>query len=247
MIRPYIVVIPARYQSSRFPGKPLAPIAGKSLIHRVWERCIKAWPEDLVYIATDDSRISDHCKGLNIQVVMTGSECLTGTDRVYEVAKQIDAEIYINVQGDEPLISPDDITTVIHAAIDEPGQVINAMCPIYNEDDFRSPSVPKVVAKQNGQLMYMSRAAIPTNKALAMKHAFKQVCIYAFPKEALVLFGETGKKTQIEAIEDIEILRFLELGINVKMVQVSDASIAVDFPDDISRVEKALRERLLEI
>ncbi len=225
----------------------MASIAGKSLIHRVWERCIKACPEEKVFVATDDKRIADHCDELAIQVIMTKSECLTGTDRVYEVAKQIDSDIYINVQGDEPLIKPADIEVVIRTAINHPGQVINAMCCIENEEEFRSPSVPKVVAKANGELMFMSRAAIPTTKKLGIKKAFKQVCIYAFPKKALALFGKTIEKTQIEEIEDIEILRFLELGIDVKMVEVSDASIAVDYPDDILRVEKALRERSNEI
>ncbi len=238
------IIIPARYESSRFPGKPLALIMGKTLIRRVWERCVVAASEDEVYIATDDERIAEHCRQNKMQYLMTGSQCLTGTDRVYEASLQLDADILINVQGDEPLLNPTDITAVIEAARKNPDKIINAMCPITQEEDFRSTSVPKVVATPEGKLLYMSRAAIPTNKKLGFDKATKQVCIYSFPKNLLKRFASLSQKTPLEQIEDIEILRFLELGIDVSMIEVSSASIAVDYPEDIQRVENALNKRL---
>ena len=151
------IIIPARFDSSRFPGKPLADICGKSLIQRVWERCIRVLPPSKVYVATDSDKIAAHCNNRSIQTVMTSSNCLTGTDRVWEASKEIDAEIYVNVQGDEPLIEPRDIKEVIAAAEKSPGQVVNAMCSI---TAMRSVTVPKVVARPDGRLLYMSRGAI---------------------------------------------------------------------------------------
>lgn len=237
------IIIPARFASTRFPGKPLADICGKSLIQRVWERCIRALPPSKVYVATDSEKIAAHCNNHGIQTVMTSSNCLTGTDRVWEASKAIDAEIYVNVQGDEPLIEPEDIKKVIAAAEKAPGQVVNAMCPITEEQDFRSVTVPKVVARPDGRLLYMSRCAIPTNKNLGFESANKQVCIYALNKSALEVFAKVETKTPLEELEDIEILRFLELGIDVHMVSVSSTSIAVDTPEDVRRVEAAIRLR----
>ncbi|MDA0119784.1 3-deoxy-manno-octulosonate cytidylyltransferase [Vibrio sp. T11.5] len=236
----FIVVIPARYKSSRFPGKPLTDISGKSMIRRVWERCCLAVDKQRVYVATDDDRIAAHCAAYGMQYLMTSEECLTGTDRVYEASKIIDAKFYVNVQGDEPLLDPQDILDVVVEANKRPNEVINAMCPIYDEEDFRSPSVPKVVVRPDGRLLYMSRASIPTTKKLEFSKASKQVCIYSFPKEALKVFASVKQKTFVESIEDIEILRFLELGYDVRMIEVSSASIAVDFPEDVSRVEEVI-------
>lgn len=235
-----VIIIPARFKSSRFPGKPLVDIAGTSLIRRVWQRCAQTLPAEQVYVATDDRRIADHCRMAGIQVVMTGEDCLTGTDRVYQASLQIEADLYINVQGDEPLVKPADIMAVIEAARARPGAVINAMCSIRGEHDFRSPTVPKVVTRPDGRLLYISRAAIPTDKSLSFYQAKKQVCIYAFDRPTLDAFAGTGAKTPLEAVEDIEILRFLELGFDVRMVEVSQASVAVDVPEDVDRVRAAL-------
>ena len=235
------IVIPARYQSSRFPGKPLVDILGVSMIRRVWQQCIKALPCDQVYVATDSTRIAESCEECGIQVLMTSEDCLTGTDRVYEASKQIDAKLIINVQGDEPLIEPSDIVKVVQESKNNPGQVINAMCPLVDEESFRNTTIPKVVFREDRRLLYMSRAGIPTTKDHELADAWKQVCIYAFPDSALEKFAQTKKKTYFESIEDIEILRFLELGVEVKMVEVSQSSIAVDVPADVIKVEEALR------
>jgi 3-deoxy-manno-octulosonate cytidylyltransferase (CMP-KDO synthetase) len=239
----FVIIIPARFKSSRFPGKPLIDLCGKSMINRVWERCCLALPKQLVYVATDDGKIAKHCEDLGIQVIMTPARCLTGTDRVYEASKKVEAEIYINVQGDEPLIDPEDIRKVIETSNCYPNNVVNAMCTINNEKDFYSSTVPKVVTRPDGRLLYMSRAAIPTNKSLEFTLAKKQVCIYAFPKNSLEKFTSVESKTSLEEIEDIEILRFLELGYEVNMIEVSTSSVAIDIPSDVIRVEAILNEQ----
>lgn len=237
------IVIPARYRSTRFPGKPLAVIAGRSMLARTWDRCRLAVGEDRVWVATDDHRIVDHAREHGMQYVTTSEHCLTGTDRVAEAARSIDAEFFINVQGDEPLVDPADIRLVVAAAARHPGSVINAMAPIDNEEDFRSSSVPKVLAAPDGRLLYMSRGAVPTDKSLGFSRAWRQVCIYAFTVASLERFVSVDAKTPLEEIEDIEVLRFLEMGVPVHMVEVSDTSVAVDHPIDVERVESVLRER----
>ncbi|WP_395340316.1 3-deoxy-manno-octulosonate cytidylyltransferase [Ningiella sp. W23] len=240
----YAIVIPARYESSRFPGKPLANICGKPMIQRVWERCCDALTSDKIYVATDSSSIQDVVEGFGGQVLMTSSNCLTGTDRLAEANELLDCDFLINVQGDEPLVSAQDISSVVDAFHEFPNAVINAMAPIVTEADFRSSSVPKVVTSADGTLLYMSRAGIPTDKSLSFQSAHRQVCIYAFSREHLQLFASAKEKTPLERIEDIEILRFLEHGVTVKVLTVKGNSIAVDYPEDISRVEKILLETI---
>jgi 3-deoxy-manno-octulosonate cytidylyltransferase (CMP-KDO synthetase) len=237
----YIVVIPARFKSGRLPGKPLVNLCGVPMIVRTYRQCIKVVPAELVYVATDDDNIRAVCEKHGIQVVMTSISCLTGTDRVAEVAQKIEADTYINVQGDEPVFNPDDLTELIKTAEKNPNDIINGYCPINDELMFRSSSVPKVVMRPDGRLLYMSRAPIPTNKGLAYIQSWRQVCAYAFPKKALVAFSSRASKTELEAIEDIEILRFLELGWDIRMVSMSDLSVAVDNPEDIIRAEAAIR------
>ena len=236
-----IIVIPARYQSTRFPGKPLIDIAGKSMIERVYEQCAKAFPIENIYVATDDERIIEHCRLKGIQSILTSDQCFTGTDRIAEFAEKIDADYYINVQGDEPVFNPDDITELLGQLEKHNNEVINGYCEIDNEDDYHSLSVPKVVFRPDGRLLYMSRSAIPGNKKGSFNLAFRQVCIYAFPKQSLIAFRELGSKTKFENEEDIEILRFLELGFDVKMVKMSNDSIPIDNPEDLQKVLNRLQ------
>lgn len=238
----YVVVIPARYQSSRLPGKPLVNLCGVPMIVRTYQQCVKVVPRERVYVATDDDRIGDACRSAGISVVMTSSDCLTGTDRVAEVARQIDADTYVNVQGDEPVFNPADLRSIIEAARAHPDDVINGYCAIDSEAMFRSGSTPKVVLRPDGRLLYMSRAPIPTTKTHGFAAAWRQVCAYAFPRKALEEFTRAGGKTRLEEIEDIEILRFLELGWDVRMIPMSDRSVAVDNPEDVARAEAAIRQ-----
>ena len=234
-----VIIIPARYQSSRLPGKPLIGICGQSMIKRTYDRCCLALEGKYVFVATDDNRIFSHCQKNGMNVIMTSELCKTGTDRVYEASKQIDADIYINVQGDEPIINPDDIKSVIRAGKSNPGKIINAMC-VLDEADFNNPAIPKVVTRLDNCLLYSSRIGIPTTKSLSFIRANKQVCIYSFPKQALIDFMSTGGKTPLEELEDIEILRFLELGHEVQMIEVSNTSLAVDVLEDVKKVERIL-------
>lgn len=232
----YAVIIPARYQSSRFPGKPLVDLCGKSMIQHVWERCCEAVGQELVYVATDSQKIQHACTEFGAKVIMTSPECLTGTDRLAEANEQLNADFIINVQGDEPLVEPNDICKVIDAYKKEPNTIINAMCTISSEEEFRSFTVPKVVVSKTNKLLYMSRSPIPVDKCGVFASANKQVCIYAFSKKHLEFFASHSAKTKIEKIEDIEILRFLENDIPVHMVSVSSSSIAIDTPSDVQKV-----------
>jgi 3-deoxy-manno-octulosonate cytidylyltransferase (CMP-KDO synthetase) len=241
-----LVVIPARYESSRLPGKPLVELCGVPMIIRTWRQCVKVVPPSQVLIATDDLRIARICSESGVQYMMTSESCLTGTDRVAEVAEKITASSYINVQGDEPAFNPDDLEAIIKAANAYPNDVINGYCPIEDEHEFRSPTIPKVIVRPDNRLLYMSRAAIPTGKTLQFYGALRQVCAYAFPPQALREFSLARQKTPMEGIEDIEILRFLELGYEVRMLPLSSQSISVDLPEDIPRVETRIRELGLE-
>lgn len=236
----YVVVIPARYESARLPGKPLIDLKGKSLLQRTYEQCIKAVPDSKVYVATDDLRIQKHCIDLSIQVIMTSSKCLTGTDRVAEFAEQVNADVYINVQGDEPLMNPHDIQEVINAAQKFPNEVINGYAPIVHEEDYTSLTIPKVVLRPDNRLLYMSRSPIPGSKKGNFNKSWRQICVYGFPKQALFEFNQMKGKTPLETEEDIEILRFLEMGYEVRMIPLSTDSIAVDTPQDVKKVIEKL-------
>lgn len=226
--------------SSRLPGKPLIDILGKSLIVRTYERCIQAFSAENVFVATDDEKIEEHCKSFGIKVVMTSEKCLTGTDRVAEVATKIDADYYINVQGDEPLMNPADIEEVKKALTIYPGEVINGYAAIETEDQYQSLTIPKLVFRPDGRLLYMSRFPIPGNKKGNFVRSWRQICIYAFPKKALIEFASQSQKTSLEEMEDIEILRFLEMGFEVRMIPLSSDSIAVDTPADLEKVIRKL-------
>lgn len=234
------VIIPARYNSSRFPGKPLVDIFGKPMIQHVWEKCCSAVGNEKVYIATDDVRIKDVVENFGGKVVMTSEECMTGTDRLAEANIKLNLDFIVNVQGDEPLINPMDINKVINAFLDT-GNVTNAMCSINSKKEFKSLSVPKVTFSKNKKLLYMSRAGIPQSKTDTNEFGFKQVCIYAFSKEQLAFFHTHNNKTYHENIEDIEILRFIESDFTVDMVEVEKGSIAVDTPDDLERVRDLIK------
>jgi len=236
----YSIVIPARYQSTRLPGKPLVDIAGKPMIVRTWEQCVKASDTSRVYVATDDERVKAVCEEWAIQVLITSDRCLTGTDRVAESIEQIESDVCINVQGDEPIFNPDDIRLLIKEAEKNPEVVLNGYSALDNEEQFFSPQVPKVVFDKNGYLLYMSRGAIPSNKKGSYSRGWRQVCAYSFPRKALFAFSSEKEKTPLEAIEDIEILRFLEMGIQVKMLEMSNVSIPVDNREDVERVEQRI-------
>ena len=237
-----VIIIPARFKSSRFPGKPLTPILGKPMILWVAEICAKTLPIEFVYIATDDLRIKEVVEGAGFNVVMTSKKALTGTDRIADAANQIDADIYINVQGDEPLLNPNDILSIIDTKKKYPNEVINGYCKINDNENPESLNIPKVVFNENNQMLYMSRHLIPGSKStqITPPHYFKQVCIYAFNKNELLDYVNFGRKGTIEYYEDIEILRFLDIGSKIRLVETMGSSLAVDVPEDVKKVEEAI-------
>lgn len=240
MIPKVAVVIPARYQSSRFPGKPLAKIQGKEMIIWVAELAEKAVGKENVYIATENQEIVDAVKNYGFRVVLTSDSCLTGTDRVAEASLEIDADIIINVQGDEPLLNPEDINRVIEAKLENPNHIINCEAYLNSNEDVVDKKIPKVITNLQNELMYSSRNPIPGTKSGNGKRPKKQVCIYGYNREHLKAFNLQESKTPLENEEDIEINRFLELGYKVKMIEVNSSTIAVDYPEDIDKVESIL-------
>ena len=236
----FIVIIPARYQSSRLLGKPLIKLKGVSMIVRTYRQCIKAVSKKLVYVATDDSRIRDECLSNKIKVIMTPKRCLTGTDRVFEASKKIKADTYINVQGDEPLFNPNDLKKLIKAIRKYPKDVITGYCEIFDKKKYKDINVPKVVVSEDGYILHASRAPIPSNRKNKFVQAWRQVCAYAFPKKKLHLFAKKKRKTILESIEDLEYLRFLELGVRLRGLKMSRKSIAVDTKEDVYAVNRKI-------
>ena len=241
----YVVVIPARYKSKRLPGKPLAKIGGLPMIVRTYNQCKKVVKKDQIIVATDSIKIKKVCDEYKINSLITSSKCLTGTDRVAEVAKKINCSFYINVQGDEPFFNPYDLKKLINIAKKKPNEIINGYAEIKDKKLFFSSSIPKVVFDKNGYLLYMSRGPIPSNKKFEFKKAWRQICAYSFPKKTLMDFSKIKNKTPMESFEDIEILRFLELGFKVKMIKMSNKSLAVDNNDDLEKAKIYLKYKKL--
>lgn len=236
------VIIPARYASSRYPGKPLVPLLGKPMVLWVAERSAKAVGGEHVYIATDDERIAHEVESAGFRALMTSADALTGTDRLAEAAQQVNYDIYVNVQGDEPMVDPADVRRCIEMKSEHPNWIINGYCWVGEDEDPANVNLPKVITNEQGYLVYMSRAALPAFKdpANAPKRYKKQVCIYGFSRSELVAFASFGRKSELEAAEDIEILRFFEVGYAIHMIECSPG-LAVDVPDDVPRVEAALQ------
>ena len=237
----YYLVIPARYNSKRFPGKPLVNICGTPMIIRTYNRCKKIVPESKILIATDDLRIKKVCEKEKINVIMTSKKCLTGTDRIAEVAKKFKADFYLNVQGDEPICNPVDIKKLLITAKKYPKTIINGYTAIKNKKLFHSGHIPKVVFRNDGRLLYQSRAAIPTTKDKKFVKAWRQVCIYSLPYKSLMAFKSVNKKTTLEQLEDCELLRFLEIGHEIKMIKMSDKSVSVDTKKNLNEVIKIIQ------
>lgn len=238
-----VVMIPARYGSSRYPGKPLVPLLGKPMILWVAARAARAVGNGNVYVATENQRIVEVVENAGFQAVMTTDDALTGTDRLAQAAEQVKADIYINVQGDEPLADPEDILKVRDVKLENMADVINGYSWVSDQEDPHNINIPKVITNERDELIYMSRVALPGFKdaECAPPRYKKQVCIYAFTGEELAAFRGFGRKSELEYSEDIEILRFLELGKTVRMVETRPGSLAVDVPADVVRVEAALR------
>lgn len=243
-----IGIIPARYKSSRFPGKPLVDICGKPMIWWVYQQCKKVEDFYAVYVATDDKKIFDICLSLDVNVIMTSESHKTGTDRIGEVAEKIPADLYVNVQGDEPLLEPKTIKAAINPFYTNKDlQISNLMTKIKDPVDVVNFTVPKVVTNKENIGIYLTRANAPYPKGSIGYSYYKQVCVYGFKPEALKFYCDYGKKygkAKIEAIEDIEILRFIENGFKVQYIEVDSDTVAVDTPNDLEKVRKIMTEKM---
>lgn len=238
------VIIPARYASTRLPAKPLLPIAGKPLIQHVWERCLKVEGVDAVIVATDDMRIAQAVVEFDGRVMMTSPKHRSGTDRVAEVAKQLDGFTHvINVQGDEPLIDPKLVSRLASAmAADEKIEMITAANPFGPKEDITNPNMVKVVFDRASDALYFSRSPIPYVRGDGVKPKFyRHQGIYGYTTKFLAQFVK-WKPGVLEQAESLEQLRALENGARIRVVLTKHAAVGVDAPADVAAVEALLRK-----
>jgi 3-deoxy-manno-octulosonate cytidylyltransferase (CMP-KDO synthetase) len=240
-----IGIIPARYASTRFPGKPLALIAGKPLIQHVAEQCRKARSLTEVIVATDDARIAEVAKKF-CRVEMTRADHPSGSDRIAEVASRVGCDAVVNIQGDEPLIDPAVIDSVANALAKD--EMSTAATPIKDLAEYDNPNVVKVVVNAAGRALYFSRRTIPylreaanspVSEQLAAFPFLKHLGIYGYRRETLLNLVRFPV-SPLEAVEKLEQLRALENGIQIAVVKVNYDSVGVDIPEDVARVEKIL-------
>ena len=240
-----IVVIPARYGSIRLPGKPLISLAGKPMIQRVYERAKLAERADRVIVATDDERIVKAVEAFGGEARMTRTEHRTGTERVAEVAAHEGGDVFVNVQGDEPLLDPHAIDVAVDSLLEEPQASISAVAtPIKTPGDIMDPNAVKAVLDFDGNAIYFSRAPIPwvrdTASKIQVRH-LKHLGLYVFQREALLEYP-TLPQGELERIEQLEQLRWLENGWKIRVAEVVYDAVSVDVPEDVARVEKLLQK-----
>ncbi|HEY3448857.1 MAG TPA: 3-deoxy-manno-octulosonate cytidylyltransferase [Myxococcales bacterium] len=231
-----VAVIPARWASTRFPGKPLALLRGRPMVAHVWERVSRVRGLSAVLVATDDERIAQAVRAFGGEVALTG-ECRTGTDRVREALRGREAEVALNVQGDEPLIEPACLESLLGVFADPKVRMATLMRPL-SPGEAENPNVVKVVAALNGDALYFSRAPIPFVRS-APAQAFAHVGVYAYRRDLLEALADLPT-TPLEKAEGLEQLRVLEHGIPIRVVPTSYRSLGVDVPEDLAKAEAAL-------
>lgn len=227
-------VIPCRFQSSRFEGKPLALIGDKPMMWHVYQQVCKATSIHEAYIATDSQKIGAACDELGMRWIMTSDQHLTGTDRVAECARKLDADAIVNIQGDEPFILPESIDAVTRALVECTNPNVaatNGYSVIEQEDEVRDEGVVKVIVSASGLAMSYSRLPVPLAFRKPARH-FRQLGLYAFRKDALEFFASTPQGP-VESSESVEMYRFVEHDRGVLMVQVEESGVAVDTPEDL--------------
>lgn len=236
-------VIPARFGAQRFPGKPLALIAGKPLVQRVYEQAHKAQRLDAVVVATDDERIAAAVRAFGGDAAMTSPDCPSGTDRAAVVARQRDCDLIVNIQGDEPLMRPEMIDQLIEGIAADPHCSMATLARrIESADVLANPNAVKVVFAANGNALYFSRHPIPfVRDAGAAATHYKHLGIYAYRREFLLQFV-TMSPSSLEKTEKLEQLRALENGCAIKVLVTLHDSVGVDTPEDVKLVEDILRK-----
>jgi len=233
-------VIPARYASSRFPGKPLAPILGKPMIRWVYEAAGRAGRIDRLIVATDDARIADAVEGFGGEVVLTRPDCETGTDRCAEVAASVPCDIVIDIQGDEPLIDPDLLDRLVEALIESPwADISTPVRRCRSRREYLDPDCVKVAAAPDGRILYFTRSPVPHGLEEDVESAFIHIGVYAFRRESLLRLADESR-SRIEKMESLEQLRALESGLSFRAILFDGTLIGVDHPEDIRRVEEWL-------
>ncbi len=240
-----VVVIPARYGSTRLPGKPLISLAGKPMIQRVYERARMAERADRVIVATDDERILKAVEAFGGEARMTRPDHRTGTERVAEVAAHVEGDVFVNVQGDEPLLDPVAIDVAVNALLEEPAASIATVAtPIKTPADIMDPNIVKTVLDFDGNALYFSRAPIPWVRDTAGKvlaRHLKHLGLYAFQRDALLEYP-TLPQGDLERVEQLEQLRWLENGWKIRVAEVEHDAVSVDVPEDVARIEKLLQK-----
>lgn len=237
-----IGVIPARYESSRFPGKPLALINGMPMVWWVYKRALKAKGVDSVIVATDDDRIVECCNKYGMNVMMTSNEHRTGADRVAEVARNTDGDVYLNIQGDEPLIEPEEIEQVIDMLSDESVEYAALCQKITDKTEYANPNVVKAVRDLEGNAIYLTRLPAPYNTEKD-KEGWHLVGLYSYRRQFLLDFGSWPQSNLEIAENGIECNRALEHGRKLRLKETEFSSFGVDLKEQIELVEKIMEER----
>lgn len=236
-----ISIIPSRYQSSRFPGKPLAMINDKPMIQWVYER-VSSVPEiSEVYVATDDQRIYDVVLDFGGKAIMTG-ECSCGSNRVYQASEKIEADIILNIQGDEPMIKPEMLEDLI-SAFDDPEVVMATLKKEINTElDINNPNIAKLITDKNNNAIYFSRSSIPYNRDGRddVKY-YKHIGVYGYTKKFLKIFANLPQSS-LEKAEQLEQLRAIENGYKIRVIETQHQSIGVDLPEHITIVEEEMKK-----
>jgi len=240
-----VIVIPARYGSTRLPGKPLVSLAGKPMIQHVYERAKMAERAQRVIVATDDERIVKAVEAFGGVARMTRPDHRTGTERVAEVAAHEKGDVFVNVQGDEPLLDPVAVDTAIDALLEEPAAPIATVATLIKTPaDIMDPNVVKTVLDFDNNGLYFSRAPIPwvrdTASKIQVRH-WKHLGLYVFQRDALLEYP-TLPQGELERIEQLEQLRWLENGWKIRVAEVEHDAVSVDVPEDVARVEKLLQK-----
>lgn len=241
-------VIPSRYGSTRLPGKPLKQIGGKPMIQWVYERAREAQILQEIYIATDDQRIVDVCRGFGARAVMTAPHHRSGTDRIAEVIQNVAGDIIVNIQGDQPFLDPLMIEEAVRPLLEDSGlQMSTLMHPIEHLESLNDPGVVKVVTNKAGDALYFSRSLIPFPREVVPHHVYEHVGLYVYRRDFLLELTRL-EPTVLEKVESLEQLRVLEHGFRIRVVKTNTvdhefSGFSVDTQEDLERAERMLRER----
>jgi len=243
-----IGVIPARYDSSRFPGKIIAELAGKPMIQRVYEQANKSVLLDQLIVAVDDEHVLKCVEGFGGKAIMTNRSHQSGTDRIAEVVKNIDDCIVVNIQGDQPIFDPIMIDEAVQPLLDDPSLMMSTLKIEIGEEEYEDTDVVKVVVDEVDYALYFSRSLIPYNQNKADVKIYEHVGLYVYRKNFLLEISKLPQ-SHLERIESLEQLRVLEKGYKIKVIETKsnrNAGVSVDTPEDLAKVEKLIKEMNLD-